>query len=82
MKTKGGYGMSSINRLEEDVEKREKEEAHHIKEHGRTCFRLEEQAPDFRAPAFYRGQEVEVSLESFRSCWLLIFFYSSDFTFV
>lgn len=48
----------------------------------RHCFRLEEAAPDFRAPAFYRGREIEVSLGDFRGKWLLLFFYSSDFTFV
>lgn len=48
----------------------------------KTCFRLEEKAPDFCAPAYYRGKEIEVCLEDFRDCWLLLFFYSSDFTFV
>lgn len=48
----------------------------------RQCFRLEEPAPDFRAPAYYRGREIEVGLSDFRDRWLLLFFYSSDFTFV
>lgn len=49
---------------------------------GRHCFRLEEPAPAFRAPAYYRGREIEVSLGDFHDKWLLLFFYSSDFTFV
>ncbi len=49
---------------------------------ARQCFRLEERAPGFRAPAYWRGREVEVSLGDFYGKWLLIFFYSSDFTFV
>ncbi len=49
---------------------------------ARQCFRLEERAPDFRAPAYWRGKEVEVGLSDFRGRWLLLFFYSSDFTFV
>ncbi len=49
---------------------------------ARQCFRLEEPAPDFRAPAYHRGREIEVSLGDFRGRWLLLFFYSSDFTFV
>ena len=48
----------------------------------RQCFRLEEPAPDFSAPAYYRGREIEVCLRDFRGSWLLLFFYSSDFTFV
>lgn len=50
--------------------------------HERSCFRLEELAPDFCSPAYYRGKEIEVCLKDFRGCWLLLFFYSSDFTFV
>jgi|GEM_PF-5232731 len=74
--------MSIKNSLLPDKLEKEYEEEHHVKEHGRTCFRLEEQAPCFRAPAFYRGQEVEVSLDVYRGYWLFVFFYSSDFTFV
>lgn len=48
----------------------------------RDCFRLEEAAPDFCAPAYYRGKEIEVCLKDFTGKWLLLFFYSSDFTFV
>lgn len=48
----------------------------------RQCFKLEEQAPPFCAPAFYRGNETEVCLSDYRGRWLLLFFYSSDFTFV
>ncbi|SDF14016.1 AhpC/TSA family protein [Sporolituus thermophilus DSM 23256] len=48
----------------------------------RQCFRLEEPAPNFSAPAYYRGREIEVCLRDFRGSWLLLFFYSSDFTFV
>jgi len=49
---------------------------------ARQCFRLEEPAPAFKAPAYHRGREIEVGLEDFRGRWLLLFFYSSDFTFV
>lgn len=48
----------------------------------RQCFKLEEQAPDFCLPAYYRNKEIEVCLKDFYERWLLLFFYSSDFTFV
>ena len=48
----------------------------------RDCFNLEEQAPDFCAPAYYQGKEIKVCRDDFRGHWLLLFFYSSDFTFV
>lgn len=57
-------------------------EKHPAQVHGRTCFRLEETAPDFCLPAYYRGKEIEVCLKDFHGCWLLLFFYSSNFTFV
>jgi len=57
-------------------------EKHPTQVRERTCFRLEETAPNFCSPAYYRGKEIEVCLKKFRGCWLLLFFYSSDFTFV
>lgn len=48
----------------------------------RHCFTLEEQAPSFCSQAYYCGKEIEVCLDDFRGEWLLLFFYSSDFTFV
>lgn len=49
---------------------------------ARQCFRLEEPAPEFCAPAYYQGREIKVCLSDYRGRWLLLFFYSGDFTFV
>jgi alkyl hydroperoxide reductase subunit AhpC len=51
-------------------------------EKARRCFQLEDPAPDFCLPAYWRGKEVQVCLKDFLGKWLLLFFYSSDFTFV
>ena len=48
----------------------------------RPCIGLGDKAPDFCTSAYYRGREIEVCLDDFRGKWLLLFFYSSDFTFV
>lgn len=48
----------------------------------RRCFLLEEPAPEFCAPAYYRGEQIEVCLNECRGKWAVVFFYSSDFTFV
>lgn len=48
----------------------------------RNMFHPEDKAPDFCAPAYYRGREIEVCLDDFCGLWLLLFFYSSNFTFV
>jgi len=47
-----------------------------------TCLSIGNRAPDFCTDAYYRGQEIEVCLDDYRGQWLLLFFYSSDFTFV
>jgi peroxiredoxin (alkyl hydroperoxide reductase subunit C) len=39
-------------------------------------------APDFTAPAYYRGSFTEVSLSDFLGKWVLLCFYPGDFTFV
>ncbi len=39
-------------------------------------------APDFVAPAYYRGEFTEVKLSDFLGKWVLLCFYPGDFTFV
>jgi peroxiredoxin (alkyl hydroperoxide reductase subunit C) len=57
---------------------------------GVNTFRMEktmaarvgQQAPDFSAPAFYRGAFTTVELADYLGKWLLLCFYPGDFTFV
>lgn len=39
-------------------------------------------APDFEAPAYYRGTFTSVKLSDFLGKWVLLCFYPGDFTFV
>ena len=39
-------------------------------------------APDFEAPAYYRGEFTTVKLSDFLGKWVLVCFYPGDFTFV
>ncbi len=39
-------------------------------------------APDFEAPAYYRGEFASVKLSDFLGKWVLLCFYPGDFTFV
>ena len=41
-----------------------------------------QKAPDFTAPAYYRGGFTSVKLSDFAGKWLLLCFYPGDFTFV
>jgi len=39
-------------------------------------------APDFVAPAYHKGEFIQVKLSDYIGKWLLICFYPGDFTFV
>lgn len=39
-------------------------------------------APDFEAPAYHKGQFVNVKLSDYQGKWVLLCFYPGDFTFV
>jgi len=39
-------------------------------------------APDFEAPAYYRGKFTSVKLSDFSGKWIMLCFYPGDFTFV
>jgi AhpC/TSA family len=44
--------------------------------------RVGQKAPDFTAPAYYRGGFGPVKLSDFAGKWVLLCFYPGDFTFV
>jgi hypothetical protein len=39
-------------------------------------------APDFQAPAFYKGKFIQVKLSDYLKKWTCLCFYPGDFTFV
>lgn len=43
---------------------------------------LMSQAPNFCAQAYHNGMQTEVCMNQYQDKWLLVFFYSSDFSFV
>ncbi len=51
------------------------------KENSMTA-RVGQKAPDFTAPAYYRGSFTTVKLSDFAGKWVLVCFYPGDFTFV
>jgi peroxiredoxin (alkyl hydroperoxide reductase subunit C) len=44
--------------------------------------RVGQKAPDFNAPAYYRGSFTNVKLSDFAGKWVMLCFYPGDFTFV
>ncbi len=48
----------------------------------KMTVRVGQKAPDFTAPAYYRGEFTTVKLSDFAGKWVLLCFYPGDFTFV
>jgi peroxiredoxin (alkyl hydroperoxide reductase subunit C) len=44
--------------------------------------RVGQKAPDFTAPAYYKGGFTSIKLSDFAGKWVLVCFYPGDFTFV
>ena len=44
--------------------------------------RVGQKAPEFTAPAYYKGGFTSVKLTDFAGKWVLVCFYPGDFTFV
>ena len=52
------------------------------KEERMVTARVGQKAPDFAAPAYYRGGFTSVKLSEYLGKWVLLCFYPGDFTFV
>jgi peroxiredoxin (alkyl hydroperoxide reductase subunit C) len=48
----------------------------------RMIARVGYKAPDFNAPAYYKGDFTSIQLSDFFGKWILLCFYPGDFTFV
>ncbi len=49
---------------------------------SRMSVRVGQKAPDFNAPAYYKGKFTNVKLSDFAGKWVMLCFYPGDFTFV
>ena len=47
-----------------------------------TIARVGQIAPDFEAPAYYRGAFTNIKMADVLGKWVLLCFYPGDFTFV
>jgi peroxiredoxin (alkyl hydroperoxide reductase subunit C) len=52
------------------------------KEMTQMTARVGQKAPDFSAPAYYRGGFTSVKLSDYLGKWVMLCFYPGDFTFV
>ena len=53
-----------------------------VEEEKMSIAKVGAKAPDFTAPAYYRGAFTEVKLSDFLGKWTMLCFYPGDFTFV
>lgn len=49
---------------------------------NQSMIKVGKPAPNFEAPAFYKGSFTNINLEDFKGKWVLLCFYPGDFTFV
>lgn len=59
-----------------------KPEQINTKENKMDIVRVGHKAPDFQAPAYYKGGFTSVKLSDFKGKWVVLCFYPGDFTFV
>jgi hypothetical protein len=52
------------------------------KEVTRMSARVGQKAPDFSAPAYYKGGFTNVKLSDYIGKWVMLCFYPGDYTFV
>ena len=53
-----------------------------VKEARIMSARVGQKAPDFQAPAYYKGAFTNIKLSDYLGKWVLLCFYPGDFTFV
>lgn len=53
-----------------------------IKTEVRRMIQVGKKAPDFIAPAYFKGGFINVKLSDYLGKWVLLCFYPGDFTFV
>ncbi len=69
-----------ISKVEKQPQKTVEEEV--TKEIKMDIARVGQKAPDFEAPAYYKGGFTSVKLSDFIGKWVVLCFYPGDFTFV
>ncbi len=52
------------------------------KEEVQGMIKVGKPAPDFTAPAYWKGKFVNINLSEYKGKWVLLCFYPGDFTFV
>lgn len=65
-----------------EKEKNEKSQNQPEKEEVKMSIMVGRKAPDFEAPAYFKGEFTNIKLSDSLGKWALLCFYPGDFTFV
>lgn len=67
---------------QEEESKQEIKETKETKKGVVNMIRVGQKAPDFQAPAYYKGDFTSIKLSDYLGKWVDLCFYPGDFTFV
>ena len=65
-----------------EQEEKSKQEIKETKKGVVNMIRVGQKAPDFQAPAYYKGDFISIKLSDYLGKWVDLCFYPGDFTFV
>ena len=67
---------------DEENSESHQEEYQSIKKEEVSMIKVGQKAPDFTAPAYFKGDFVSLKLSDYIGKWVFLCFYPGDFTFV
>lgn len=70
-----------VSTTEDEAQDRQ-QEPHAERKEVRAMIQVGKPAPDFVAPAYYKGTFTSVKLSDYLGKWVVLCFYPGDFTFV
>ena len=78
---KAGCARPTGGPVVESADKQKIKEEKTLKEEAQMIM-VGQKAPDFTAPAYFKGKFINVQLSEHLGKWVLLCFYPGDFTFV
>ena len=82
MGKKANIGCSRTSSNDKIEEEQIVEKENIIEGEKQKMIKVGKPAPNFTAPAFYKGEFTDITLEDYKGKWVLLCFYPGDFTFV
>ena len=79
---KAGCARPTGGPVGEKTEKKKDSNQQPIIQEVKTMVTVGKKAPDFTAPAYFKGKFISVQLSEYLGKWVSLCFYPGDFTFV